>query len=128
MTQLELEQRAANGEEIPKNTTFSQKMLFCQLRALYFTVKSNFVSKEQGKLEKQQFLKEFENCQQWENIFKDEVRIRTEINKLTAPEGNLQDKTKEELLVMVQKIIMLHDGKIQTAEEGIECVQEETKK
>lgn len=113
MTVDEINKLASQCADIPNNTTFAQKMLFCQLRAVYFMFKNKQISKEQAIQEKNTLVKEYDNCQMWENIFRSDMEVHIAINKLTAPLGEkIPNMTEQEAKDTLLKMIALSDGRL----------------
>lgn len=113
MTVDEINRLASLCADIPNDTTVSQKMLFCQLRAVYFMFKNKQISREQATDEKSTLIKEYENCQMWENIFKDDTKIHLAMAKLTAPLGQkIPNMTEQEAKDALMKMIALSDGRL----------------
>ena len=120
MTEFDLIDKAANRNEImPKGLSLCEQIYFTGMRYLYLCATQNIIGIEQAKEEKQSLRQKVEVWSIRGKIFKQGVLIYNEMQKLIAPQSEFRHKSKEELLEIVCRILLLNQGLIEKSDERL---------
>ena len=68
------------------------------------------MTKDEASVLKKKYLAGVKNMQMWEDIFKTEIHIANEINKVISPTSELSGMTKEQLLDKTIRMIGVIQG------------------
>lgn len=101
----ELERLAASGAELLKGLNNAQTMYFLELRALYFIYKNNGITKDNAKAEKHELTEKYKKFSMLEQLFKNEIKVYNEVNKLVAPTAKIDTLPETELRQLLKKVI-----------------------
>lgn len=105
-----LERLAASGAKLPEKLTNAQALFFLEIRALYFILKNNGITKDDAKKEKREIETLYQKFCIMETLFKNEVIIHNRINKLIAPSVQIDALSLEDLRALFKKVIATIEG------------------
>lgn len=124
LKQIEIVALKEEGD-LPENMSMSENMFYEEMRCLYARYKMSclvsklpddiqnkvpVVTKDEASALKQKYLAGVKNMQMWEDIFKTEIHIANEINKVISPTSELNGMTKEQLLDKTIRMIGVIQG------------------
>lgn len=124
LKQIEIVALKEEGD-LPENMSMSENMFYEEMHCLYARYKMSclasklpadiqnkvpIVTKDEASALKQKYLAGVRNMQMWEDIFKTEIHIANEINKVISPTSELNGMTKEQLLDKTIRMIGVIQG------------------
>ena len=123
LKQIEIVALKEEGD-LPENMSMSENMFYEEMH-LYARYKMSclvsklpadiqnkvpIVTKDEASVLKKKYLAGVKNMQMWEDIFKTEIHIANEINKVISPTSELSGMTKEQLLDKTIRMIGVIQG------------------
>lgn len=123
LKQIEIVALKEEGD-LPENMSMSENMFYEEMHCLYARYKMSclvsklpadiqnkvpIVTKDEASVLKKKYLAGVKNMQMWEDIFKTEIHIANEINKVISP-TELSGMTKEQLLDKIIRMIGVIQG------------------
>lgn len=124
LKQIEIVALKEEGD-LPEKMSMSENMFYEEMHCLYTRYKISclasklpadiqskvpIVTKDEASALKQKYLAGVRNMQMWEDIFKTEIHIANEINKVISPTSELNGMTKEQLLDKTIRMIGVIQG------------------
>lgn len=113
---LELDELAWYNKSLPKNASHLDRIYYLIAAGVYSFVRSGKMELQEAKMLKQWAMHYFEQITE---LARDNGRIITELNKLTAPSAELSAKQRDELLEIVLKMQALVSGLIKAVQEEV---------
>lgn len=113
------------NNELPENMSMSEQMFYEEMRCLYLrfnlgrlhdAVPENLrnmcpvITREEATAQKKKYIENVKNMQMWEDIFKSELHVVSEVNKLISPESELKNMSKEQLLDKIVRVMGVLSG------------------
>lgn len=113
------------SNELPEDMSLSEKMFYEEMRCLYLRFNLGklhdvlpedyrnmcpVITKEEATAQKKKYIEGVKNMQMWEDIFKTELHVVSEVHKLISPTAELKDLTKEQLLDRTVRMIGVLQG------------------
>lgn len=121
---IELAALKQNGE-LPENMSRSETMFFEEMSCLYLRYNLGkiceqlpedmhklcpVITKDSASIQKKKYITGVKTMQMWEDIFHSELHVTNEVHKLVAPESELKNMDKEQLLDRIVRIMGVLTG------------------
>lgn len=109
MERSEIDKAAFKGEEI-ESTNLADEVYWLGMYYIYRICRADNISKDNARKIKAEFSKRVDNIADYERIFHNSLWAMVELDKLIAPESELLNKSKAELIEKIIRFQTLLNG------------------